>query len=90
MAATKPFLYTLIPCGEDNQDYLFKRIRGSPADHGSNVWAMHIDTADPNPEQVLVFVQGNVPAAAIHDKLVKAQGYFVRQLQPHIPEDGID
>ena len=58
----RPFLYTLIPCGDQNQDYLFKRIRGSTTEeHGPNIWAMHMDIEDPTPESVLIFVQGTTP-----------------------------
>ena len=78
----KPFLYELIPCGEDSQDYLFRRIRGkTPA--GRVPWGLFINLDDPNPEQALIFVRGNVPPDEIHNKIVKAHAYWDKQIQPH-------
>ena len=84
----RPFLYTLIPCGDQNQDYLFKRIWGSPTEeHGPNVWAMHMDIEDSTPESVLIFVRGTTAAEEILDKTVNAQAYFVKQIQPFLSEE---
>ena len=81
----RPFCYTLIRCGDDGQDLLFKRIWGSTTG-APNVWAMHMDIDDPSPEHVLIFVEGTADPEVIHDKIVKAHAYFNKQIQPHLPE----
>ena len=86
--AKLPFCYTLIRCGDDGQDFLFKRIREPTTEnYEPHVWAMHMDIEDPNPERVLIFVQGNTHPEEIHDKIVKAHAYFARQIQPFLSEE---
>ena len=83
MQTKKPFLYTLTPCGENQQDYLLKRIY-SASGYGPNVWAMHMDLDDDTPEHVLIFVQAIVPADEVETRIDRSSSYFVRQLQPYL------
>lgn len=82
----EPFCYTLIPCGDDGQDLLFKRIRGRTTE-ASNVWAMHMDIDDLNPENVLIFVQGTVPPEKVHDNILKAHAFFNSRIRPFLPQE---
>ena len=83
MQAKRPFLYTLIPCGDNHQDYMFKRIY-SASEYGTNVWAMHIDLDDDTPEQVLVFVQGVVAPTDVEKRIDRSKDYFLQQLGPYL------
>ena len=83
MQAKRPFLYTLIPCGDDHQDYLFKRIY-SATGYGRNVWAMHIDLDDDTPEQVLMFVQAVLAASDVEERIDRSKDYFLQQLGPYL------
>ena len=94
MQAKRPFLYTLIPCGDNNQDYMFKRIY-SASGYGPNVWAMHIDLDDDTPEQVLIFVQGAVAPTDVEQRIDRSKDYFLQQLGPYLhpsprSDQGID
>ena len=83
MQAKRPFLYTLIPCGDNNQDYMFQRIY-SASGYGPNVWAMHIDLDDDTPEQVLMFVQGVVAPSDVEERIDRSKDYFLQQLEPYL------
>ena len=78
----KPFCYTLVRCGPGNQDLLFKRIREDTQKYAPNVWAMHMDISDPQPETVLVFVQGTTKREEIMAKINRVQTYFREQTEP--------
>ena len=75
-----PFIFQLIRCGEDNQDLLFKRVRGQPT--GTLDWALHLDIEDPTPATVLIFVQVTTPEDRIVDEVNKAQTFFREQVEP--------
>ena len=94
MQAKRPFLYTLIPCGDNHQDYMFKRIY-SASGYGPNVWAMHIDLDDDRPGQVLMFVPGVVAPTDVEARIDRSKDYFLQQLEPYLhpspcSDQGID
>ena len=78
-----PYCYSLIRCGEDNEDLLFKRIReSSTRKYAPNVWAMHLDIEDLTPAIALIFVNGTAPRETVIDEINKAQTFFREQIEP--------
>ena len=78
-----PFLYRLIRTGPDDEDLLFKRLRGEKPVTASALWALHPDIEDPGPAAVLIFVSGKTRRQDIMDEINKAQTFFREQIEPH-------
>lgn len=87
----KPFLYSLVRTGPNDQDILLKRIYGSSEGH-SNIWGTHLDIGDPEPAKVLIFVNAmkstGVDVPEIMHEINEAQTYWRKQIEPY-PKDEI-
>ena len=50
--------------------------------YAPNIWGMHMDIEDPNPECVLIFVHGGTPGESDTHEINKVQTYFREQIEP--------
>ena len=50
--------------------------------YAPDIWGMHVDIEDPNPECVLIFVQGATPGERVMYEINKVQTCFREQIEP--------